>query len=383
MKVGILYPRSAAHPGMMQDFMNGLKILLEQQQLNEGIRLVAESIGYGGNEKEVYEKAEKLLLLEEADLLVAFVDLRVLEILKPLLFASGKLLLVVNPGANYPQNWVPQPNILNLTLHHGFLCWLSGKLAAQFNQHAAVTATSFYDCGYLHTAAMVKGFVAPGGKIMFNYVNNQRYDESFEISALTGYLSDDKDTNTLLCVLDSVPASLFYSRLNTFTNAGNLHLFVSPMMLEQQALEKTGNGFAFTTDGYVPWLPAIKDCGNKEFTDYYSEQKNSTATVFSLLGWETGLILKEIFLNNEGHYTAGEAIAGQLAMVKIKSPRGEMKLDPETNYFITPVYKCSLPQNAPELIFECIGNPEKEWAAFVGQSTEGVSSGWTNTYLCY
>ena len=124
MKIGILYPRSNAHPGMMMDFMDGIKTALKHQQLNDHVVLVSESTGLGGNEKEVYEKAEKLLVLEGVDILVAYIDLRVLEILKPLLYASGKLVLAVNPGANYPQNWVPQPNIINLTLQHSFLCWL-------------------------------------------------------------------------------------------------------------------------------------------------------------------------------------------------------------------------------------------------------------------
>jgi len=248
MKIGILYPRSNAHPGLMMDFIDGIKTVLKHQQLNDRIQLISESTGFGGNEKEVYEKAERLLVLEGADILLAFIDLRVLEILKPLFYASGKFVLVINPGANYPQNWVSHPNIVNLTLQHGFLCWLTGKLAAQSKKIKAATATTFYDCGYLHTAAMVKGFLNTGGEIMYNYVNNQRYDDSFDIKQLTGYLSSDKETENLLCVFDSFPASLLYSLLNTYDAADSLHLFVSPMMLEQSALKKQADGFKFSID---------------------------------------------------------------------------------------------------------------------------------------
>ena len=200
MKIGVLYPRSKAHPGIMVDFVEGIKTALQHQQLDQKVRLISESIGFGGNEKEVYEKVEKLLVLEGADVLVAFVDLRILEIIKPLLYASGKLVLAVNPGANYPENWVPQSNIVNLTLQHGFLCGLTGKLAAQMNKTNAVTATTFYDCGYLHIAAMVKNFVKAGGNIIYNYVNNQPYDDAFDIIPLTDYLSSDKTTQFTLCI---------------------------------------------------------------------------------------------------------------------------------------------------------------------------------------
>ena len=383
MKIGILYPRSNAHPGMMMDFMDGIKTALKRQQLNDHIRLISESVGLGGQEKEVYEKAEKLLMLEGVDILVGYLDLRVMEILKPLLYASGKLVVVVNPGANYPQNWVPQQNIINLTLQHSFLCWLSGMRATQLSKANAVTATSFYDCGYLHTAAMVKGFIRSGGEIKYNYVNNQRYDKSFEIKQLTEYLSQEKQLCSLLCVYDSLPASLFYAQLNTFDEAGSLQLFVSPMMLEQEALEKIADRYQFSIEGYIPWHFSAENNSNQEFIESYQQQTNRKPTIFSLLGWETGFILQEIYLQNDGQYTDGIELAGKLAKVKINSPRGELKLDTETNYFIAPVYKCSVKSNSDKITVEYIAPPEKEWAEFVGEPLEGVSSGWTNTYLCY
>ena len=383
MKIGILYPRSNAHPAMMADFMDGIKAALKHAELYDHIQFFSESIGFGGNEKEVYEKAEKLLVLEGADFLVAYVDLRVLEILKPLLYTSGKLVLVVNPGANYPQNWAPQPNILNLTLHHGFLCWLSGKLATEIKKMIAVMTTSFYDCGYLHTAAIVKSFVQSGGKITFNYVNSQRYDDSFEIKQLTDYLASDKETNSLLCVFDSLPASLFYSRLNTVSDAGSLHLFVSPMMLEPKALEQMAKGFKFSVVGYLPWHSSLENNANKVFMDSYRQQTKRDTSVFSLLGWEIALIMQQVFQNCKDNYTDGATIAEELKKIKLNSPRGEMRLDDETNYFVTPVIKCSVQPHAAKIEIETIEHPQAEWEAFVKDPIEGATSGWTNTYLCY
>lgn len=383
MKIGVLYPRSNAHPGIMMDFMDGLGISLKQHQLKDDFQIIAESAGMGGNEKEIYEKAEKLLVLEGVDLLVAYVDQRVLDILKPLLFASGKLALIVNPGANYPQNWVPQSNIIQLTLQHGFLCWLTGKLASQLNYKNAAMATSFYDSGYLHTAAMVKGFVDTGGKITFNFVNNQRYDDAFDIKQLTGYLNTDKATNSLLCIFDSLPASLFYAQLNGYDEACSLRLFVSPMMLEKTALDKITERTEFSIEGYMPWHVLQENNANRAFTDSYGLQTNREAGIFSLLGWETGLILREVFQLADGEYTNGDDLAVKLAAVKISSPRGELKLDRETNYFVAPVCKCSMKQYGGTMEVEWIDVPEKEWRSFVESPADGVSSGWINTYLCY
>ncbi len=383
MKLGVLYPRSNEHPGMMVDFVNGIKTALKHKQLDQKIQLFSESIGFGGVEKEVYEKAEKLLELEGVDLLVAFVDLRVLEKLKPLMKASGKLLLAVNPGANYPDNWVPQSNMLHLTLQHGFVSWLTGKQAAQINKKDAAMVTTFYDCGYMHTAAMVKGFVDQGGKITYNHVNNQKYDDAFDIKPLTDFLSSDKETDSLLCVFDSLPASLFYSRLNAYKEAGNLHLFVSPMMLENKALEKMADGFKFSINGYLPWHSSLENNDNRDFLESFLQQTKRPATVFSLLGWESGLVVQQIFLHSNEDYTDSAAISGKLASGIIKSPRGGLKLDTKTNYFLAPVCKCSISENSTTLLTEWMEIPEKEWAGFVEMPAEAVSSGWTNTYLCY
>ncbi len=382
MKVGLLYPRSNAHPELMTDFINGLKVALKDP-LNGQIQLITESIGFGGNEKEVYDKTEKLLLVEGAELLIAFVDLRILEMLQPLLIQSGKLTIIVNSGANYPVNRTPTPNIVHLSLQHAFMCWLTGIEAATQDQKNSAVATTFYDGGYLHMAAMVNGFEKAGGIITYNYVNNNRYDADFSINPLTDYLMSDKNTNTLLCIFDSTPASLFYSRLNEYSKNNNLHLFVSPMMLEQEALKKMNDGFNFSINGYIPWHPSIETNATHDFKEIIQEQTNKTATVFSLLGWETGLILQEVLSMNNVPHNDGLLLVTQLLKCKINSPRGGLIMDLKTNYFVAPVYKCSIPFNSTDLSFNEVQQYENEWADFVQLPTEGIVSGWTNTYLCY
>ena len=50
MNIGILYPRSKAHSGLLPDFMDGIKASLKQE-LSEGtMQLFSESIGFGAAE---------------------------------------------------------------------------------------------------------------------------------------------------------------------------------------------------------------------------------------------------------------------------------------------------------------------------------------------
>lgn len=381
MNVGILYPRSKAHPGITQDFMDGIKAYTGLQQT--GITFISESIGYGESEKEVYEKAEKLLLIESVDVLVAFIGEKVLDILHPLLQACGKLLLVVHPGANYPYSWMPQANIIQLTLQDAFLCWLCGQDAGKDKAGDAVMASTFYDCGYLHLATMVKGYTDAGGNIGFNYVNNQVYDDRFHIDEMRNFLSDNTGQQTVLSVFDELPASLFYKKLNEMEKAGECSLYVSPMMLQPAALVNYGNGFQFSISGYTPWIPGADTAGNKDFENSFRLKTKREPGLFALLGWETGMILQQISINGSAGFEDGAGIATALQEISINGPRGDLQLDPATNYFIAPLVKCRLQNNSAQMETDQLPFPADAWETYIQLPTDGSGSGWTNTYLCY
>ena len=380
MNVGILYPRSKAHPGITQDFMDGIKAYTGLQQT--GMIFISESIGYGGTEKEVYEKAEKLLLIEEVDVLVAFIGEKVLEILHPLLQSSGKLLLVVHPGANYPSSWIPHPNIIQLTLQDAFLCWLCGQDAGKEKAGNGLMASTFYDCGYLHIAMMVNGYTDAGGTIVFNYVNSQAYNDGFHIDEIKSFLAENQGLQNVLAVFDELPASLFYNKLNGINGAGELNLYVSPMMLQPAALGNSGSGFSFSVSGYTPWLTG-GGAGSKDFCDTFRLKTKRQPGLFALLGWETGMILEQISITAGSGFADGACIAVALQKIKFNGPRGELQLDPDTNYFTAPFLRCSLPNNTGQMTIALQVFPAAAWKTYIQLPTDGAGSGWTNTYLCY
>ncbi len=384
MNIGILLPRSSAHPNISLDFIEGIKVYLQKNNLSESFHLFTENIGFGGVEKEIYEKAEKLLTIDEADILIAFLDLKVTKILEPLVNASGKLMIIVNPGANYPQNWSPKPGIVYLTLQHSFLCWLTGRKAAIGTpSYNGLMATTFYDCGYLHGTAMVQSFIKQGGAITFNYINNQAYDDAFDINKLTEFLTQDKTTDKLLCIFDALPASLFYKLLNDVEDVERLQLYVSPMMLETKALEGMGAKYKFSVEGYLPWHYSLDHEANILFKETMQEQKQKIPSVFSLLGWEVGMLLGKISTDCDNCKGDGDKIAEQLSANVFTSPRGALKLDRETNYFLADPYDCHIDSETNQVKLQKEDNVQVEWKEFSNQSPETIVTGWTNTYLCY
>ena len=379
MHVGFLSPSSKVYPGIAFEFMDGLKACLKAKNADNDIRLTLESVGVAGEEKAVYVAAEKLLMTEGVDVLVAFVDERVLEIMKPLVYASGKLLIVVNPGANYPLNWIAQENIIHLTLLQAFLCWLSGTDAAAETKTGG-TSSTFYDCGYLHAAAMMNGFVQHGGKVLFNDVNNQLYNDQYNQTTLLTKAAVHPDNKTLLCVLDTWPAAQLYKQLP----AGEpWKLFASAMMLQPPAKEAIPADAAFTVQGYQSWDAASNSDANTAFREAYASRSKKEPSFFSVLGWETALLLQHILTAMPDSYTDGAAVTDALKTVTFDSPRGELKLDPDTLYYTSPVCKVSIAGGEEKRTMVSPEAYAAEWTSFTSRVTSGAVSGWTNTYLCY
>ncbi|MEO7308795.1 MAG: ABC transporter substrate-binding protein [Chitinophagaceae bacterium] len=381
MTIGLLLPLSNTHLGMSRDFVDGFNSLLKLKEHTTTIIIKKESVGLGGIEKEVYDKAEKLLVSDDVDILIAYIDEKVTAMIYTLVQASGKLLIVVNPGANHPYNWIAQPSVIHLTLQHAFLCWLTGRLAGtnSADNKEAAYASSFYDCGYLHSADMVKNFTVSGGNVLYNYVNNQAYNENFEISQLNDFLTATPDCKNILAVYDEKPASLFYDRLNNYKSSFSSRLYVSPMMMTEKAFELMGAGYHFSIEGHLPWQPALDTTENKNFVNTCSRP----ASIFSLLGWESALIIDEIITNYSGDVQEGEAIVEHLKKSPMAGPRGQMKLDAETLYYTTGFGRFNMEAGTLYGAVERITDFEEDWKTFSSLDTEGAVTGWTNTYLCY
>src|SRR3989338_2192712 len=87
-----------------------------------------EIIGFGADKNSVYRAAERILLDENIAVVFAYLTQRSAQLLRPLFMAANRLLIVLDAGANLPQEWPTTPNILYHSLHNSLGAWLSGKM---------------------------------------------------------------------------------------------------------------------------------------------------------------------------------------------------------------------------------------------------------------
>jgi len=110
---------------------------------------------------------------------------------------------------------------------------------------------------------------------------------------------------------------------------------------------------------------------------------NKAANLFGLLGWDTGLLLKEIHQRISTGETNAAAIVPALANTIYDSPRGWMKLDPSSFYTYGPCHLISWSANGATKKAEQFKGIEEEWTAFTAEKfPPDTNSGWRNTFLC-
>ncbi|MBK9486058.1 MAG: ABC transporter substrate-binding protein [Chitinophagaceae bacterium] len=378
--IGVLLPGSTLYPSIGMDFLQGIKAGFKfHQQTAPDIKV--ELISFGLKDDEIYAAAERLLLVNNADVLVAYAGDHHAEKLAPLCAAAGKLLLMTNGGASYPFF----KEKISHTIFHSFndcLCaFLTGRYAArQEGGHGGILATSFFDGGYTHTHAMSNAFMLAGGQIMHNYVSHYKKEE-FNTDTLTTFIQDNPDTRKLLAIYSGDMARLFYEKMMPVQQEYNLQWYVSPMMFD-----RTPGDFAEPRPaapdmcGYTNWLPELENETNQQFIQYFKTEHGKEANLFSMQGWESALLVMQ-YLKIRQDAAGTEAAIDLLQAEKINSPRGELVLN-EQRHIIGPVHFASSTGNLQVTITDSITELQQVWAEMCAQIPTDAVSAWRNTYLC-
>lgn len=383
-RAGILLPRSSLFPAMGLDILNGIKSCLKQKGIQDEFIFKTDNIGFGIEEAEIYTKAERMLLQEDADLVIVVADLNIKELLEPLFTSFNKILLIVNMGAGIPDSWSSAPTTIVHSLNLSFQARLTGQLAAKENENKkGAFALSYYDAGYRQVYAMMNSFQQNGGETMLTHVTHIKKDE-LTLEPLHTFLSQNAGVQSVLCLFTADMADWFCEAIVPVQEQYQLHIYAAPMLLDAfQSRVAAGNVTSPAIKGYTSWTPELENPANTVYKELFSKAANKAANLFGLLGWDTGLLLKEIHRQINAGETNAATIVPALSHTIYDSPRGSMKLDPSSFHTYAPCYLISWSANgATKKVEEC-KEPEQEWFAFTAEKfPTDTNSGWRNTFLC-
>lgn len=373
--IGLLLPRSSVYSRIGVDITAGLKASLKHYSDKE-FRIVTANIGFGADPQDVYEKAEKLLLEEDALAIAGYLDHDTAAILDPLVASMGRSLIVMDPGANVPQ-WKASANRINISLQAAFGSRLTGRLASEEGVKQQVFATSFHDSGYSSCFSMLKGASHGGGAICFNTVVPLKTSD-YNIAPLADAISKVA-MDGVLALHCAESGGVFMER---FHNAGlheRLRVYASPFALEEEWLG-TQPYYPIQMSGFVPWARSLENDENKVFTLSLAKA-GGRSNYYSLLGWETGLALSVTANDLQGGTQLAEALGNAGS---ISSPRGLLRYDKERSFLFGDMVKAELVEMNGKCAIRVSGKAAFESEEFTGFVSEvpGPHAKWKNTYLC-
>ncbi len=378
--IGILLVRSTYYKTIGFDLYEGLRSGLQQLGRSD-IRIVTENIGFGAEKQQCYRGAEKLLLEENASIVIAYIGHRTAQLLRPLFLAANKMLIVLDAGANLPQEWSSSPNVFYHSIHNALGAWLSSKQAVNDGYKNGGMVTGYYDGGYLHTYSLSKGFEEAGGTICFNHATSHMKEE-FSMIPLKNHLDEFQDA-AVLTLFSADYAQWNFEEIKENISE-NTPIYLSPFGFEETMLENAiypGN----KTKGVAAWAKSIDSDENRLFLQSL-EATGRTPNLFSLLSWESAQIaLKALSLLEENKNNIAQT-AEALHSFEFISPRGKITFHPKTNTSISPMYNARIiPTENGMCQIELNGiieNTAEEFETLADLELNTVTSSWFNSYTC-
>lgn len=367
---GLLLPRSTDYPALGFDIVDGLRFNLLHSGLQD-VRLITENIGFGEDASFTYARAEKLLLQDHVDVVIAYCTAANAAPLYPLAAIAGKPFLFLDAGMQVPET-APPPHCYHISLQGIHACRLAGYLAGG-QERKVLMATSFYDGGYRGPWGYTRGLAEAGGSVCGNYVSGYKIAD-FNIDSYL-HLVQHSGAQSVAACFSSYLAHLFLKALKEKESiAISLPFYCSPFMAEEQLLQQCdfpGGEF----HAIVPWGSSLHNEEQAVFQEIIQRQKSKPANIFHLLGWEAGLCCRQLLQGGPG------SIEG----MRYESPRGSVSIHPGTRHTYAPLYKGVI--HADERgkcalrIEEAIGVHAADHEAVQADVPE-AGSGWKNNYLC-
>lgn len=369
--IGLLLPRSSEYPSMGFDILAGLKAGLAQHSGKE-FRFVTENIGFGENPVHNYGCAEKMILQEDAEVILCYSHFLNAEPLYALASSSGKPFIFMDAGMQMMT--VPQhERCFHISLQGVHACSMAGARAAAGNKKVLI-ATSFYDGGYRGPWGCHESIVNAGGKVCGNYVSGYKTAE-FSIEKYLQLLQHSGAEGVAACFSTYLAVLFFDALKQAGTSATALPFYCSPFMAEEELLKKcTFPGGTF--HAVVPWHSSLENQQQQAFAAALKNGQDKSPNLFSLLGWEAALLLHQLQSNG----------AGSLKGWTYDSPRGEVTIHPQTHHTYAPLYYGRIVEDANG---KCSWQYQETLALdpvthlrYLIAEKNFIPSGWKNNYFC-
>lgn len=371
-KIGILIPKSQQYPSLDKDFIRGLKLN------NLNVKFFVESIGVGADEKLIIDKIQKLNFQEDVSIIIGFMGHCNMSEVYNYVSNNDILFLAADLGATTPYRTSEYEGIFINSLGLTDSCYYLGQYFTA-KKYQIASSTSFYDSGYGLLSALEYAFKEKN-QFTGHYITPfmPRENEALHMD----HTINTQQPNAVFA---------FYSGLYAEENATFLKqnkltqkypFYVTPFFINDKILEEYKNN---PSELYVVSSWMQNDTTSTNFTSLYKEVYNDIPSFFSVLGYENGLILKNILLNADSLKTS--SLIEEMYKLDIDGPRGNIRFDTTTNRTLFNHYIYQLNLDSFNTIsfrkIETLLNDGGFIKAFASLTKPDHIGGWDNAYLCH
>jgi len=363
-KIGVLLPQSKAYPRMGKEFMNGLRLSLK----DDSVEFKIEGIGNGSDSKDVINAIQKLVNQEGVSLTTGMLGHKGIDEIYDFVEAIDETLLYSDIGGTLG---------LSLEKRKGIYCnsfdiCRSMELLTEYllkNDMKNIGISScYYDAGYSFLQAIENVLSQNNSAGFAGHFITPLQPRDNEAELMTAFAETCKP-DAIIGFHNGLFAEEHASYLRQNKVNKQIPMYLTPFSVNDTILKEYSKELD-SVHTAASWYPELNNDENKKFIKEYMEEFGAAPSIFSLLGFENGLLIQKVQKNSIND--------------EIKGPRGNFSIDKNTNRTNFNHYLWELSSSEKGngwLVKDKLNNNENViQKKFVDSNNEG---GWNNAYLCH
>lgn len=353
--VGMLLPYSGVYAALSTDIEAGFRLGLETfgSETDDTFVIVSEDtevkppVGLA--------KARKLVLQDEADVLVGIVSSGVLGALRDFVDGAEVPLIVANAGNDEATGADCSAFITRLSFSNSQVNRPMGQYLYDQGVRRVFTMASDYAAGRQQIGAFADAFTAAGGEIV-----GQEFTPFGQTQDFGPYLANAQasDADAVYVFYAGGEAISYVKQYDSFGLKADLPLYgsgflTSPLYVNAQGPAAVG----IVTSGF--YVPTIENDANTAFVEAYRAANDRLPSEFAVSGYDAARALVQA---SAGGASDRAGLAAALRDVSFDGPRGATSIDPATNNIVQPIYVYETVEGSDGLTQEVLASlpPERD-----------------------
>ena len=378
-KVGVLVPSSNYIPLLSRDLVSAIELGLGEVN-GVGYELYVEPGGYNADSNVLSLKIQELLVKHQVDVVVAPLNVGLLERVNPYFSSQQVPLVVISLGEDVVFSRYQSPFLFVNSFNIWQSAWLAGYWGAEEYGLKACSICALHDGGYGMPFSFGLGLEAQDGKLLQAAVTHRESREEDPSEFIKMIAANNPDF-----IMGFYSGKESVSFLNAYHNRGywdKIPLIGLPFMVDDSLLNVVGNN-ALGIKSIYCWSQNTEE--HRHFTDAFKNLTGHRVNCYVLLAYETGHLIaravQQIGMDKPVHGQLPEA----LKAVEFKGPRGMIKFDPDTREVQTSNYLREVVQGEDGRLYNRIvaelETPDLFYEQLALARKNLVKQGWLNPYL--